>query len=424
MNATKKQTFLDLFQNTASACCAVVYFDFYSMKILKLNPKNLEKIKKEVLCALKEGKIIVFPTDTVYGLLSDATNPKAIDKLLAFKDRPAGKAISIFVSDQKMAEKYIKINPNAQNILQNLLPGPFTLVCESKKTDIDPRLPAENGTLGIRIPNYPLIIELVQEFGKPLTATSANLSGNPPVHSISSLLKTLSPKKKQLLDLIIDAGTLPKNKPSTVIDTTTGQLKTLRIGDLLPQTSQSFLSDSEKQTQKLARFLLTKNINKIISKPLVFLLEGELGAGKTIFTKGLAKALKIKEEIISPSFTIYYEYQIPSKTIQNFLSLKTSKKSPNSLFGSTSFDTEKHCHKITKNIKQTFHLVHYDLFRLETEEELKEIKFLENFTCGNIYVIEWPNRIPEKTISAMKNLAEIVYIKIKILSETRREIFY
>lgn len=392
------------------------------MKTLKLTPANTHQAIKETLSVLKKGGLVVSPSDTVYGLLADASNPKAIDKLLSFKDRPVGKAISVFVSDKEMAEKYIEINENAQNVFNHLLPGPFTVVCKAKKSDLDPRLFAENNTLGIRIPNFPFIIKLVQKFGKPITATSANLSGNPPVHSIPTLINTLSPIKKPLLNLIIDAGKLPKNKPSTVIDTTTGQLKTLRIGDLLPETPNSLISNSEKQTQKLAQFLLTKSIHKSFSKPLVFLLDGNLGAGKTIFTKGLGKALAINQEIISPSFSISYEYPIPQKSLEKFFPKSFFKHCSFNKKPLKSFDTEKISLNISKNINKPKKLVHFDLFRLETKEELKEINFLQSIYCGNIYVIEWPNRIPEETISALKNIAEIVYVKIEVISDRERKI--
>ena len=263
------------------------------MKIIKLNRNNHQEAIKETIWALKSGNLVVFPSDTVYGLLTDSTNPLAIDKLLVFKDRPIGKAISVFVSDQKMAEKYVVLNQNAKNIINNLLPGPFTAICESRhKTD--PRLETEDKTLGFRIPDFPLIIKLVSQFGRPITATSANLSGQPPFYSAQKLISALSNKKKKLIDLVIDAGTLPKHKPSTIIDTTSGELKTLRLGDLFPSAPNKLISKSEKETIELGRFLATKFIKKSFSKPLIFLLQGELGTGKTILTKGVGKALKIK----------------------------------------------------------------------------------------------------------------------------------
>lgn len=393
------------------------------MRIINLTTTNHQEIISQSLLVLRSGGLVVFPSDTVYGLLADSTNPKTIDKLLYFKQRPMGKAISVFVADKKMAEEYViiskldsnEINQNANNIIKNLLPGPFTIICNSRhKTDS--RLEAENGTLGIRIPDYPLIAELLNQFGKPITATSANVSGNPPVHSISALVKSLSKKKKSALNLVVDAGILPKNKPSTVIDTTTGQLKTLRIGNLLPRTSRSLISKSERETKELARFLATKFIKKNLSKPVVFLLEGDLGAGKTIFAKGLGKALGVKEEVTSPTYTLCYEYQInpPTGKLELFA---TASSNDSSL---SSFDTEEHCPNMTEANTKPGKFIHYDLFRLETSEELKEINFLDSFSCGNIYAIEWPERMSAEIISALKNLAEIIYVKIKTVSENER----
>lgn len=384
------------------------------MNIVKLTTKNHQEVIDQTLAVLRAGSLVVFPSDTVYGLLADSTNTSAIDKLLSFKDRPVGKAISVFMADQKMAEEYTEVNQNAKNVIKNLLPGPFTVICESKhKTDL--RLEAENGTLGFRMPDYQLIYELVTRFGKPITATSANLSGKLPVHSISALLKTLSQRKKDALNLIIDAGSLPKNKPSTVIDTTTGQLKTLRIGDLLPKTPASLVSNSEIETQRLARFLLAKFVKKNSGRPLVFLLEGDLGAGKTIFAKGLGKALKVKEEVVSPTYIISYEYKIDDP----FKLLKVEQES-------NGFDINESCLNITKDDNQpssTDHkFIHLDLYRIENLEELKEINFLEQIYRGNIYAVEWPTRMGAEIISALKSIAEIIFVRIKTLSETQREI--
>jgi L-threonylcarbamoyladenylate synthase len=360
------------------------------MNTIKLTEVNKKEVIDLAITTLRSGGLIVFPSDTVYGLLADAQNPKAIDKLLAFKERRPGQAISVFVAGKDMAKDYIILNQNAENVINNLLPGPFTVIAESKH-QTDPRLEAENGTLGIRIPDFALILELVGRFGRPTTATSANLSGKPSVYNVSALLKTLSPKKEQILDLIVDAGELPKNKPSTVIDTTTGQLKTLRIGDLLPQTPNSLVSNSEGETKQLARFLATKLIKKCPSKPTVFLLEGELGAGKTIFTKGLGEALGIQENIVSPTFNICNEYQISQK--------------PDSTSRLTYSDNVSPSQTITK-------LIHCDFYRLESRLEFDELGIFKDLACGNVYVIEWPERIPSEIISALKTTAEIVYLRL------------
>ncbi len=375
------------------------------MRILKLIPTNQEEVINQTLAVLKSGGLVVFPSDTVYGLLADAKNPAAVSRLLAFKERIPGKAVSVFVADKKMAEKYIIRSQNAENVIKNLLPGPFTVVAQSRH-ETDPRLEAENGTLGIRIPAYPLLVRLVSSFGRPLTATSANLSGKPPVYSISALEKILSKTKKNLLSLEVDAGNLPKNKPSTVIDTTTGQLKTLRIGDFLPQTANSLVSNSEEQTKEFGRFLAAKFIKKCPGKPIVFLLEGELGAGKTILAKGLGKALGVEEEIASPTFNICLEYPLPDG--ENYPSLMTG------------IDMESHHQNISKKNKRKF--VHCDFYRIEAKEELAELGFPESVICGNVYAIEWAERIPAEIISALKNRAEIVFLQLRNTGKDQRTI--
>ncbi|PIQ70379.1 threonylcarbamoyl-AMP synthase [Candidatus Shapirobacteria bacterium CG03_land_8_20_14_0_80_40_19] len=421
------------------------------MKIVQLSKFNQKEVIKATLTVLKAGGLVVFPTDTVYGLLCDATNPKAVDKLLSFKGRPVGKAISVFMADEKMAVKYVQINQNAKNIINNLLPGPFTVVCLARSLlartqgdslqRIDPRLEAENNTLGFRIPDYPLILTLVRKFGRPVTATSANLSSRPPHHSIESFLKSLDSIKKKkilLINLIVDAGKLPHNKPSTVIDTTSGQLKTLRFGDLLPATPNSLISKSEKQTFDLAGFILSKVIARSSGKPVVFLLRGNLGTGKTIFTKGLAKALGIEETVVSPTFTISCEYKIPNGKIPvfakvssiakaladkstKFPQLSTDKPIKNSRY----CDTKRLYHNsitIEQESKTPQLLVHYDFYRLESESDLKEIRFLENIKPGNLYSVEWPEKIDQPTISKLKKTARVIYVKIDHLSKNRREI--
>ncbi|MBP9817639.1 threonylcarbamoyl-AMP synthase, partial [Candidatus Shapirobacteria bacterium] len=184
------------------------------------SPSRIFDLKKgEITKAaevIKQGGLVIFPSDTVYILAVDPTNQKAVDKLLAFKNRWAGKAISIAVLDKKMAEDYVVLNENALNIYANLLPGPFTIVSEGKHK-VAKGIEAENGTLGIRIPDNKWIHDLVEMLGVPVTATSANLSGRTPNYTVN-FVKKISQKKQDMIDLIVDAGKLPRNKPSTVVD--------------------------------------------------------------------------------------------------------------------------------------------------------------------------------------------------------------
>jgi len=356
---------------------------------------------------IKHGGLVVFPSDTVYILAVDSTNQKAVDKLSGFKNRWTGKAISVAVLDKKMALEYVVLSDNAQSIYANLLPGPFTVVSAGKHK-VAKGIEAENGTLGIRIPDNQWIHELVKLVGRPITATSANLSGRTPNYSIESFLKPLSKKKLTMIDLIVDAGKLPKNKPSTVIDATEPEIKILRRGDLITGNSQTLISKSEKETEKIAEFILKKALvaksppgplfdKRGGEKPLVFGLSGELGCGKTVFSRKVGKALGIKDKIVSPTFVIYNEYKI--------------KSSP-----SPSFEERRGMASVCDKF------LHFDLYRLGNGYEFEEIKFLEQFTSGTISCIEWPENMGINYFEKLKEKTNYFAVEFKYVNENTREI--
>ncbi len=340
----------------------------------------------QTLAVLKQGGLVIFPSDTVYGLLADATNEEAVKKLIEFKSRPSGKPISVFCNFQ-MLDKLVKINQETRNKLQALLPGPFTVVLRSKHI-VSKLLESEKRTLGIRIPDYKLINELVSKFNKPITATSANIAGRSPHYSIESLMRQLSQKKKDLIDLVVDAGKLPRNKPSTVVDLTEPQIKIIRKGDVVFKDSRTFVSNSEAETKKIAKYLLNNQETryKKQTKPLIFIIEGELGVGKTIFVKGIGEYLGVRD-IISPSFVIYYEYEI----------------------------------KITKKQDTRNKLIHVDLYNLQEEGEFEHLGLERYLKPGNILCFEWGEK-GRAILKLLKKKARIVYVKMRYISENKREL--
>lgn len=256
------------------------------MKTVGIGDKG---IYEYVIQTLKNGGLVVVPSDTVYGLSVDATNPVAVKKLIAFKSRVPGKAISVFVGSLKRAKEYVEMSPHQQQLLDSILPGAYTIVLPSKHK-VALGVEAENGTLGIRIPDFEFNNKLVELYGMPVTATSANQAGRSPHSSIQSLLNATPTHKKELIDLMVDGGQLPRRKPSTVIDFTTENFDVLRAGEVnLPMTQgKTMISHSEVETREIAKSLLEENITFLASKPLVFMLYGDLGAGKTVFVKVLA----------------------------------------------------------------------------------------------------------------------------------------
>jgi len=200
------------------------------MRILKLSQRNLEEIVKVAVKSIKQGKALVCPTDTVYGLIADATNERAVEKVLKIKKRKTQKPIPIFVKDINVAKKLAKIDKKQEEFLKSVWPGKVTTILKAKSETrkIFPKgiISSEN-KIGFRIPKYRLVNVLLKKFNLPLTGTSANISGQSPSTKIKEVIEQFGNQKEQP-DLIIDAGNLPKSRPSTVIDLTEFPPKVLR----------------------------------------------------------------------------------------------------------------------------------------------------------------------------------------------------
>ena len=359
------------------------------MKVVKLN-KGKELIKM-ALTVLRKGGLVIYPTETCYGIGGDATNLKAVKKVLEFKGSRGGKPISVAVSDKEMAKKYVVINKTADNLYQEFLPGPLTVVSKSKGKTIRV-LEAGKETLGIRIPRYPLVIKIIKEFGRPITSTSANTSGKKTPYCLKDVLKYTSKKKLELIDLFLDGNRLPFHSPSTVVDTTLNTPTILRRGEIkISRTkSNSFISNSEAETKKIAQDILEKHLKLLSKKSLIFALQGELGSGKTQFAKGLALALNLRGNIVSPTFTIIREYP----------------------------------YKLGRMPGMFYHL---DTWKLERGEELLDLGLEEMLKPGNVIAIEWLQKIKPmlERFKKMKK-AQLVWVNITIedLSKNRRRIAY
>lgn len=303
--------------------------DLTIMKIVNINDPSSHD---QALTVLQDGGLVICPTETVYGALVDATNQTAVAKLLTYKHRPIGKPFSVACANQEMAAQYVFLNQQADKIYQTLLPGPVTVISDNRGL-VTPGVASEKNTLGIRIPAYPFLLRLVQDFARPVTATSANSSGKKAPYSIPDLLAHLSPKQQAQIDLILDAGVLPKNPPSIVIDTTTTSPTILRENKNVsfatsstvspekkfPQknsqpkatakkTGREFCSHSDQETRLLAGKILAPYLSQLASTGLIIALDGPLGAGKTAFTQGLAQFLHISAHLTSPTYTYLKEY--------------------------------------------------------------------------------------------------------------------
>ncbi|HOW12731.1 MAG TPA: L-threonylcarbamoyladenylate synthase [Candidatus Pacearchaeota archaeon] len=189
------------------------------MEILKLNEDNFEKLIKKLVKAIKEGKVLICPTDTVYGLICDATNEKSVKKIFKIKKRRKEKAISVFVKDLRMVKKYAFINKEQEEFIKNNLNKKNTFILKIKKSNLPKILFGKEKTIGIRIIDNKLINLLIDKTRNPLTATSANISQKPASTEIKKVLKQFE-KQKIKPDIVIDSGNLSKSRPSQIIDLT------------------------------------------------------------------------------------------------------------------------------------------------------------------------------------------------------------
>jgi L-threonylcarbamoyladenylate synthase len=163
---------------------------------------------------LEAGGLAVLPTETGYMLAADATNPQAIDNVYAAKGRPPAKPIHVAASSLEEIERYVDLPAAARRACTKLMPGPFTIVGLSRGLVPD-ALTAGTGTLGARIPDAPATLQLLHALGRPLTATSHNLSGQAPdpdpVKAAAGLLG------EGEIHVVIDAAALAYDKPSTLV---------------------------------------------------------------------------------------------------------------------------------------------------------------------------------------------------------------
>jgi L-threonylcarbamoyladenylate synthase len=180
---------------------------------------------------LKAGGVVVYPTDTAYGLAVDATNEKAVDKLYKLKGRDFNKPVHVIFPDTSWLKKIVKLNRPAVLLMNKFLPGPLTIVLPLlAKGKSWQKLSAKTKTMGVRMPNHKLAMELVLGLGKPITTTSANVSGMPICYSIAEVKKQFKSQPKKP-DFYINAGKLPKTSPSTVVSLVKG-VKIIRQGPI------------------------------------------------------------------------------------------------------------------------------------------------------------------------------------------------
>jgi L-threonylcarbamoyladenylate synthase len=212
----------------------------------KILPANSSQALRMARHLLREGEIVAFPTDTVYGIGANAFERFAVRQIFAIKKRPPDKALPVFIAQVDDLNQVTRRVPNqAWLLLQTLWPGALTVVLPK-----NPKLPddvtAGQNTVAVRIPNHPICLELVTRVGHPLAVTSANLSGLP----TPTTAKAVADQLGEDLPLVLDGGPSPTSQPSTIIDLSVTPPRILRQGGLTLTALREFLPDLESNDNR------------------------------------------------------------------------------------------------------------------------------------------------------------------------------
>ena len=204
------------------------FIDTYNSNIIKQLGKDL-----------KNGSVGIFPTDTVYGIGCNAFNNDKIKQIFKIKKRDFSKPINVLISDLQMLYTLVEdISIEEKKLVNAFWPGDLTLIF-NKKNSISNILTADYNTIGIRIPNNRISLDLIKSSGVPLATTSANISGKPSGTDVNDFKNQFNGK----VDFIINGGTTQLKKASTIVQIINGKVKILREGSISKEQINRVLED-------------------------------------------------------------------------------------------------------------------------------------------------------------------------------------
>ena len=206
----------------------------------EIEPRVREQIEKAV-AVLKEGGIVAYPTDTVYGLGASVTSLPAIEQVFSVKARPRSMPLPLLLADVSQIQEFAtEVPPAARALIRAFLPGALTLVLPAAAT-VPNIVTAGQSTVALRIPAHPVTLALIKGLGTAITGTSANSSGQPSPLTAQEVEEQLG----QGIDYIIDGGRCPGGKESTIVDVSTGKPVILRAGAIPPEKIREICPELE-----------------------------------------------------------------------------------------------------------------------------------------------------------------------------------
>ena len=189
------------------------------------------KVFSRAVYALKRGEVIVFPTETFYGLGADAFNETAVEQVVFLKGRSPESPIPIIIADEKMLKRVVRdLPPIAVRLIDHFWPGPLTLVLPATE-GLPEALLNKDGGVGVRVSSHPVATQLSRELNRPLTATSANPSGKEPARTVDEARTYFADR----VEIFLDGGRLEGKKGSTVVAIREGEWRIIREGAISHQ---------------------------------------------------------------------------------------------------------------------------------------------------------------------------------------------
>jgi L-threonylcarbamoyladenylate synthase len=208
------------------------------MKIFKIEPHHIDhSLIRTAADILRAGGLVIFPTDTLYGLAANIYNDVALKRVFEVKKRPLNKPLPVLISDPgELSSLAQQIPPLAKTLMDFFWPGSLTLVFK-KTAKVSAILTGGKGTVAVRVPDHPVTLALIREASFPVTGPSANISGMEPPVTAEEAARNLGEK----VDLVIDAGPCPIRTPSTILDLTGSKPQILREGAIPRQILETYV---------------------------------------------------------------------------------------------------------------------------------------------------------------------------------------
>lgn len=198
---------------------------------LPVTDEQLNRVAKKV----KQGGTVIYPTETAYGLGTNALDPEAVENIYRIKQRPQHKQLTCIVSSLAMAQRYADLNQQERQVVKQLMPGPITLLADKKEMVPD----VLNDKFAFRISSHPLARGISRQADVPLVATSANLAGD----TTSYCPQQISRELIEQVNYLLDEGTLREKEPSTVVNLSADRINIIREGPVTIHQIRAVLAE-------------------------------------------------------------------------------------------------------------------------------------------------------------------------------------